>query len=687
MENLLKILNLLEKRKNKSQARYFIPETWNYFGYKKYVKTPERPGEIEVCPYDFFLSCIKSQVLSVKGMTARTKDDTVKKKQGSDEYLCENIMYGMFPRAFTAWTHDRDKNIYSGTFLKSLSLLPLLKNWGINIIYLLPIFEYSEKYKKGEIGSPYAIKNHYKLDKNLHDPLLGEGLEILETEFKAFVEACHLLKIKVMVDFVFRTVARDNDLMLKHPDWFYWIDIQHNANFSVPKVTKEKKLTHVQEKTLNSLYTTEGIREHLLKFTYPPNKIDFKKWEKVKEKYLQTGGNILDLIEEFFGITTVPGFSNMLNDPQPPWLDVTYLKFYFDLHEEASDCLKENRGPFLEDAFHGYAPFILQDGACLNLYRGKEINQELWEYISGVIPYYQEVFAIDGARIDMGHALPPTLNENIIERVKAVNPDFILWSEEFQPENSLMAKENGFHFIIGSLWYLYKQFNKPGFVKNLINHTMSSALPVTGALETPDTPRIAHVFQDRRGIEFLVLLNYFMPNAVPFINNGMELLEQQPMNLGLDNTEAGRLVLEPDDPMYGKLAFFDKYYFHWVNEEFEWMRALLIKAAQLRSSFIKFIRDKDNFKTKHSKEKKKKLIFLCYSSEESKEYLIFMANKDLRNPVKLKWKTILPKDLRQTKTILIAYAAGKIVNEKWQVDEVRNLGPGEVVIGLIQNLS
>ena len=34
-----------------------------------------------------------------------------------------------------------------------------------------------------------------------------------------------------------------------------------------------------------------------------------------------------------------------------------------------------------------------------------------------------------------------------------------------------------------------------------------------------------------------------MPNAVPFINSGQELLEVQPMNLGLDNSEDGRFVL------------------------------------------------------------------------------------------------------------------------------------------------
>lgn len=688
MKNLLKILTLLKKRAKDSPQRYFIPEAWNYFSYKEYRRDPKRPGEIEVSPYDFIISSIEGQILSSTRIRGDYRPDQIReiRRPGDDsgESISENIIYGMLPRAFTAWTHGDGNQISSGTFIKSLSLLPMIKELGVKIIYLLPIFEYSEKYRKGGQGSPYALKNHYKLDASLHDPLLGEGLEVLETEFKAFVEACHLLELKVMVDFVFRTASRDHDLVFTNPDWFYWIDHRYNIDFSVPKVTKERKLSYVHNNALKSLYAAKEMREYLQKFTYPPNQLNPEKWEKVKERHLRTGENILDLVEETFGITTVPGFSNMLNDPQPPWQDVTYLKYYFDLHKEARSCLGKNRGPYEDDSFYGYAPFILQDGACSNKYQGDKENLELWDYITEVIPYYQKKFQIDGARIDMGHALPTLLVEGLLRQVKEVNPDFILWSEEFQPEKSLPAQEKGFHFIIGNLWSLNKRLHQKGFLADLINHTMISALPVTAALETPDTPRITQVFQDRRWIELLIFINYFLPNSIPYINSGLELLERQPMNLGLENTEAGKFVLEKDDPMYGKLAFFDQYYFHWLNKDRQWMKALLVNASRLRSRFIKLISDKNNLIVDRGVMRNRNLIHLGYYSKETGESLILLGNKNLKRPVKLNWRRLLPKDLVTAKAISIIYADGSLRDEERPIDNIRRLGPGEVLIGLLQ---
>lgn len=61
-----------------------------------------------------------------------------------------------------------------------------------------------------------------KIDPALHCGLC-DGITP-EEEFCAFVEAAHKLGIKVMLDFVFRTCARDNVLIKEHPDWFYWIN-------------------------------------------------------------------------------------------------------------------------------------------------------------------------------------------------------------------------------------------------------------------------------------------------------------------------------------------------------------------------------------------------------------------------------------------------------------------------------
>ncbi|NLY91680.1 MAG: alpha amylase [Firmicutes bacterium] len=675
MDTLLQIVKFLKARADKGGRDYYIPEAWNYFGYTAYEKDPARPGEIRVCPYHFFHSCLETQILT--GRTdqffgpVRKEDSSVLDKRAA--------IYGMLPRAYTAWRHDRSDRLYPGTFLKSMALLPFLKELGVEIIYLLPVFTTGARYTKGEMGSPYAIKNHYRLAPELHDPLLdGENIGI-EEEFKAFIEASHLLGMKVMVDFVFRTVARDHELLIDHPDWFYWMGIPADEGFSLPPVKKIPPLTYPRGKALRRLYRARETRSYLQRFTYPPSVLNPELWEEVKARQRQTGENPLTLIEEAFGITTAPGFSNMLNDPQPPWFDVTYLKLYFDLHPEARIHLGKP-GPGPDPAFHGYAPFILPDGACANLYRGEKPNRELWAYLIDIIPYYQQVYGIDGARIDMGHALPPELLHTLIARVKAVNPAFLLWSEEFHPRNATALKRKGFHFITGSLWALYKRWAEAGFMAEVLRHTLHSALPVTAALETPDTPRLAYYCRDKRQIEMLTLLNFLLPNTIPFLNNGLELLERQPMNLGLDNTEEGRFVLEPDDPVYGKLAFFDNYCLHWRNNDFAWMTGLLRKANYIRTRFFSVIQNPRNLLRAYSRRPQEKLLRLGYYSAAEKRGLVFLANKDLQETAKIRWVKELPRPFRAGREVRLLYSTEKQKAWLWPLTEEWELAPGEVII-------
>ncbi|HEY8392683.1 MAG TPA: alpha-amylase family glycosyl hydrolase [Capillibacterium sp.] len=674
MDTLWQIVKYLHAKAEKDERDYYIPEAWNYFGYTAYGKDPARPGEIRVSPYHFFHACLETQILAGKG------DDVAGpvRLEGSASLDAGTVIYGMFPRAFTAWYHGKSGRLSPGTFLKAMALLPLLKELGTGIVYLLPVFATGTKYAKGEMGSPYAIKNHYRLAPELHDPLLDEAFGV-EEEFKAFVEACHCLGLKVMVDFVFRTVARDHDLLGEHPDWFYWIRFSADDGFSLPPVAKVPPLTYPRGKALRRLYGAEETRSYLQKFTDPPSVLDPKLWTEVKARQRQTGENLLTLVEEAFGITTAPGFSNMLNDPQPPWFDVTYLKLYFDLHREARLCLGKP-GPGPDEAFHGYAPFILQDGACANRYRGEQPNRRLWAYLVDVIPYYQRVYGIDGARIDMGHALPPELLRTMIDKVKAVDPAFLLWSEEFNPRNAAALKRQGFHLITGSLWALYKDWAKPGFMSEVIRHTLSSALPVTAAPETPDTPRLAFSCRDKRQIEILIFLNYLLPNTVPFLNNGLELLERQPMNLGLDNTEEGRFVLEPEDPMYGKLAFFDNYCFHWRTTDFAWMCGILRKANNIRTRFFSVIQNPRNFLRVYSQRKRQNLLCLGYYSAAEERGLLFLANKDLQAAARFRWRRVLPGPFRTGREVRLLYPAEKRSAWRWPLPDEGELAPGEVLI-------
>ncbi|MCK5129535.1 MAG: alpha amylase [Clostridiales bacterium] len=571
MKYTKKILEYITQ--NKSTEKWFIPQCWLPTG--MHAEKGMRSCEVQVEKSNFYIHFLQEII---------TLDD--QKQYSLEDNKIENAsIYSLLVRSYTAWDHEEKDVINPGTFLKTICRLKSLKDMGIDILYLLPPFYSSVLHKKGALGSPYAIKDFYNLDPMMHDSAVGGyNKDKLNNEFSAFVECAHALGMKVMVDFAFRTVARDSVLLYNHPEWFYWIKKEYEAGFTPPPVTHLPQSSPINEKNIKALYASDAMPAYLSWFTINPKDVDEKKWDMLKNRAFDTGENLLTLVEEEMGLTTAPGFPDVLNDPQPPWTDVTYLRYFNDEHTNVSGIPEDQ------------PPYILQDTAKLSVNPGKDKNDELWKLVEEIIPYYVKQFSIDGARVDMGHALPIELNQRIVECAKASNPRFLLWSEELKMDKAAESQQAGYHFISGEVWGIYKQFDSKKLNKLLINQKlMDCALPIAASLETPDTPRAALVHG--RNIDKLIQLmwlNAFLPNAVPFINAGQELVAIQPMNLGLDNTEEGRFVLEEDDPMYGKLAFFDYYRLHW-NEYNKQIVDTFREIARVRNRYSAYIAKSQNY--------------------------------------------------------------------------------------------
>ena len=654
MNNIEKICEILRKRGPAFRGTFYIPEKWNFFGYEGGTASLERPGELAVNPYDFFARSLEENFLARRPCPRR------------EGPLTQNVVYAMVPRFYSAWPHGADGEVNSGTFLKCMALLPLVKQLGANMVYLLPVFEHSRRYRKGELGSFYSIRDIYRLDEGLHDPLLG-GTDI-RLEFRAFMEACHRLGMRVMLDFAFRTVARDSELLFDHPDWFYWIRTDREAEFRPPVVGTRKKITGLDDETRAQLYR-EALRTGYFDFfTASPDRGDPVRWEKIREEHRQ-GKDMFPAIVEEFGITTVPGFSDVVNDRQPPWTDVTYLRFYSDDCAHPPAAMKP-----------GQAPYILQDGASLDSRHGKVKNRELWEYVAGVIPFYEREYGIDGARIDMAHALPKELCDEVVARARGVNPQFILWSEEFDPHKGAQAAGSGFNFISGFTYLDYKKYRSPEFNRQMPQNTLlQSALPVTSALETPDTPRAALVYRSPRARNMLAVLSCFMPNSIPLIDNGQELAEIQPMNLGLDNTEEGRYVLPKSDPMYGKLAFFDTCCLHWLQDD-GGIGGVLRDVLRLRKRFGGIVGDPARFVSKPAPADGC-LTLLRYRAGET--YVFCAANRSQTDEISVTQSDLLAgEELRRGAEGTILYRGG-LCSRRWEADRPLVLRAEEAVVGTI----
>ena len=640
MEQLIleKLLESLEKNKGDNIFNYTVPDLWNCFDYdkSKFVKTTT--NELIVNPYDFYSSVIKDYILPHKKDNKNYQDSLSKtnikkhpKSYRGGDWIKESVVYSTMIRTSATWDSDRsgkieDKNIYkmpeTGSFVKMLSLLPLLKKMGITVVYMLPISKYSLKDKKGELGSPYGVSNFNELDPLLKDPLTKNDLT-LEEEFSAFVEACHILDMRIMIDIIPRTNAVENDLLKDHPDWFYWIKASEYDKYKVPKIMNIGDTSIPSIDLMEKVYSDEDTYRHINMFQYDPKTQDEKLWNKIKNSKKLSAD-----LEKYFDLRIAPAFSDHINDSQPPWTDATFFRIYKDIPEETVKFLDTTKRP----------PYILFDTIKSNMYHGKVPNMELWKKLADIVPSFQRRFGIDGARIDMGHALPAKLLDMIISKARDIDNDFSFIAEELQTYNAQFAYDAGYNMIIGNGFIMEPRVFE-GALHEFMYNSYKLPLPVFACGETHDTPRLASRQGNEQLSKLLTVLNMFMPNGVPFINSGQEVFERQPMNTGLDCSENEQFSLERDDPFNGKLALFDKYQFHYTNDRRWEIPDILDYIKPIRKKWLKELTNTKSFVPIYSVDHSNTFIGLAYFKKNRKEKdncLIVLANADPFNQQLLK---------------------------------------------------
>ncbi len=486
------------KKKTKKHFEYNIPTIW--YG------NSENPIIENVNFFDFHLNQIK--------FIKESKTQSIEK---SSKWSDNAIIYNMFIRLSSAFDHNNDGKINidptkekykeTGTFLKTIAILPYLKSLGINTLYFLPVTSIGIDEKKGTLGSPYSIRNPYKLDENLSEPILD--MEI-ETQFKALIEAAHHLGFKVVCEFVFRTASVDSDLALEHPEWFYWIkskinnrgvDAKNEKQYG-PSIFTKEELSKIKEKITAGDFTNLPSPHLVYKemFTPTPPKV-----ARVEQKIR----GLLDKKNE----VKIPGaFADWPpNDTQPVWSDVTYLKLY----------------TLPEFNYIAYNTVRMYDKKLTN---AENEAVDLWNYIIDIIPYYQENFGIDGVMIDMGHALPPKLREHIVEKAREINPEFVFWEENFVL--SKKSADEGYNAVLGYLPFDQHIHWKMRQIIKLFSE-QKLEIPFFATPETHNTPRAFSRFENIEYSKLAYLINSFLPIPL-FIHSGFELGEKHPVNTGLD---------------------------------------------------------------------------------------------------------------------------------------------------------
>ncbi len=134
------------------------------------------------------------------GITRRDKNYSKFDSVSSPSWVKTSVIYEVYLRSYS-----KDGDIVS--FIKKL---PEIKDLGINTIWLMPIHLIGHLKRKGPLGSPYAVRDYYRIN-----PEYGT-----KDDFKELVRESHKLGIRMIMDFVSNHTANDHIETKNHPEWF-----------------------------------------------------------------------------------------------------------------------------------------------------------------------------------------------------------------------------------------------------------------------------------------------------------------------------------------------------------------------------------------------------------------------------------------------------------------------------------
>jgi cyclomaltodextrinase / maltogenic alpha-amylase / neopullulanase len=197
----------------------------------------------------------------------------------SPDWLRSGTIYEIFPRDFSA----------AGNLNGVTARLDDLQRLGVNILWTMPIHPIGEKFRKGDYGSPYSIKDYYAIDPN-YGTL---------DDFKKLVAGAHQHGMKVIMDLVANHTAWDS-VMMAHKD-FYKQDAQGKVIPPVPDWTDVAGLN----------YTSTTLRAYMiamLKYWIKTADVDGFRcdvaymvptdfWEQVRTELTQVKPDIMMLAE------------------------------------------------------------------------------------------------------------------------------------------------------------------------------------------------------------------------------------------------------------------------------------------------------------------------------------------------------------------------------------------------------
>jgi cyclomaltodextrinase len=153
----------------------------------------------------FLLKSVSATVLSslffvsVFSQNAAPRDFSKETARPSADWVKDAVIYQIFERQYSQ----------KGDFNSITADLDRLKNLGVTVLWLMPIHPIGREKAKGTIGSPYAVKDYYRIN-----PDYGT-----KEDFKRLISESHRRGLKVIIDIVANHTAWDS-VMMKNPAFY-----------------------------------------------------------------------------------------------------------------------------------------------------------------------------------------------------------------------------------------------------------------------------------------------------------------------------------------------------------------------------------------------------------------------------------------------------------------------------------
>ena len=256
----------------------------------------------------------------------------------------------------------------------------------------------------------------------------------------------------------------------------------------------------------------------------------------------------------------------------------TIWRMYEDIHAQVPKDIRAQAKPYLT-----------QDIIRYDLHPARKPMTVLWDYLCETILWYQQELGIDGIYLEKPYLLPEKLQRAMAKAARKHDKAFVMIAEDTVSDNSPLWLNKGYDAISGS--GAYEESDLWNFKFHSFSYRLKgNACPMLAACESYDSRRIASVEGNTAAI-MLTVMNQFLPNGIPFMMNGVEAFEVQPMQLS-EYGDSGYLNMLPkEDPRHRRQAYLDEYWFDYRNPNLPILPTLLEKTSAIRKAYQAAVTD------------------------------------------------------------------------------------------------